>query len=186
MATKRLIKQQLTRASATKEFNLGERLILPATTQVPEREFMYVQYNDGTGNLTASTYMLLVPYNAGSGCDLTQYTLDKTDLSSYSMGKFCGVCMAHVSTTSSKYIWVQVRGESHIRLAKNTFAQGDPIVATPVGTDGYVERLQDVSNWKDHNTYTTLVKQVNGSVFGFALDAAATGTSALPIYLKGF
>ena len=183
MATKRLLMQSIARSSATQMHELGERWIEPATTNTPEAEYKYVKYDDGTANITANTHQLLVPHSS----NLQLYTGDKTNMSSVSDGRFSGVCMSDVSTTSNKYIWIQIRGESWLRAAGATTAAGEQLVATPAGTDLQAERLVGLTNFAlaASLTATTQIYRAVGSAFGVANAAAAETTSQLGINLLG-
>lgn len=177
MATKRLLVQSLTTASPEQLHELGEEWIEPATTNQIESRYRYVKYDDGTGNVTATTHNLLVPLSS----DLRIYTADKTDLSSVSDGRFSAVCLADVTTTSNKYIWVQFAGESWLRSAGAATAAGDQLIATPAGTDKKAERLQGLTYFATAaaNTATTQLYRAIGSAFAVANAAAAASTSKL-------
>ena len=170
MASKKLLLQRLTTASAKMMHELGEEVIQPGTTLTPESRYRYVEYDDGTGNLTANTYQILVPLSGNR----LKYTADKTMLRNLAEGAYAAVCLADVTTTSNKYIWVQTAGYSHLRAAGAAISAGDPIMASPGGTD----KVGEVA-FATALTATTTTQRQALAVYATARSAAVAATSQL-------
>jgi len=173
MSMKRIAPTLVTLTGATKLYNLGQEFVTPATSTEGEKCFRYVQYDDGTANITANTHQLLVPL-AG---DNTVYTGDKTNLSGIACGRFAGILMGDVSTTSNKYCFIQTKGEGWLRAAGAAMAIGDAVYATPGGTDLQAEV------YNGGLTGTTALYLGAASTFGVVASAAAETTSQLLLNL---
>ena len=182
MAIKRLAPMELTQTHSQRKYNLGSRYCSPATSTEGEKEYMYIQYDDGTANITANTHQLLVPHTG----DLTKYTGDKTNLTKVTNGRFAGVLMGNCSTTSNKYAWIQIKGETWLRACGTTCAAGDALYAGPGGTDLGADIVRNTTNFTAAWTATTTLYKTIASGFGVAIAAAAETTSQLTINLNGF
>ena len=178
MANKKLTVTELTTAGTRMLYKLGSRFIQPATSDAGEKEYMYVEYDDGTANITANTFQVVVPHTG----NLQLYTADKTNMQSNSEGRYAGICQATIATTSNKYFFIQIRGDSHIAgSAGAKTPAGSTIIATPAGTDKVVEFI----------TYTATTSVAVANVAKLPAQFAtsigyATTTGVAQINLNGF
>jgi len=185
MAIIRLAATDLYELSATKKYTLGQRFILPATTLMPtEREFMYVQLDNGTGNLTATSNDVVVPYNpAGGGkASLYKYTPDKSDMKRHTGRRAAVLKAKNFSGTTNIYGIVQIRGYTHIDVSGSaSIVTGQQLAATGAGTDKVAEPV-DVNL-----TVTTADLYAIQNVFAEAVVGSLTWTTVpLLVNLYGF
>ncbi len=178
MANKRLSVTELTTAGSKMLYKLGSRFIQPATSDAGEKEYMYVEYDDGTANITANTFQVVVPHTG----NLQLYTADKTNMQSNSEGRYAGICMANVTTTSNKYFFIQIGGESHIAgEAGAKTPAGSTIIATPAGTDKIVEFITYTATTTAAKATTAALPAQFATSIGYG-----TTTGATNINLNGF
>lgn len=169
MATKYLSKQSLTTTSADKKYQLGETYC-EAGDANGEKKYKYIEYDDGTANITAGTYRVVVPVGTTHSIEPVKYTGDKTNMISSNLGGLAGISVG-LFTATNKYGFIQIAGPSHIRIgAAATTALHTKFKATIGGAD----LLPEVA------TATTYAQ----GVFAVATSAGTT-SGPINVYLPG-
>jgi len=178
---KRLAPTQLAEVGATKKYELGQRYEQAATSLHGEKEYMYIQFDDGSSAATCGDGDVLVPYFTGSTGAASRYiyTSDKTEMS-INAGRRSGIAKGSFTSTNL-YGFIQIKGEATITSGSASLQPGEQLMCTTAGTDKVAEASIAAL------TITTADFIAVRNSFCECLDGSATLTTAdIVIYMYGF